>query len=165
MPYPDGAHFDDTRYQCPFCYGFDNYFDPVDSSSAETIAGFYDFTHALQHILFAHTQVPLTRKVKFLSEEIKECPRICEAWKSILGEKFEAAVAGLARGELPQAVADLCEYKVSGDDMPLVVGDRSVGCVVRREIKRDTEEGEIMEVEMADDEQSHGRIGNQGGAA
>ncbi len=53
------ARFGDQspKYQCPFCNGFDNYFDPTDSL-VEMVADFDDFLEALWHTLFTHTRVP-----------------------------------------------------------------------------------------------------------
>ncbi|KAI0454271.1 hypothetical protein F5B21DRAFT_514856 [Xylaria acuta] len=94
------------RYQCPFCHGFDN-FSQLDSSLLGTIVDYADFIQALRHMLFAHTRVPPTRKAKFLLEEVRVCLSIDDAWKTILREKYDASMASLKTGVIPQAIADL----------------------------------------------------------
>ncbi|KAI0401771.1 hypothetical protein F4802DRAFT_404980 [Xylaria palmicola] len=103
-----GTQFDhlSPRYECPFCYGFDN-FDTVDCL-VEGTAGFDDFIQALRHMLCAHPRVPIARKAKFLYEETLECPAICDAWKAALREEHAASMASLAKGQISQAIAELC---------------------------------------------------------
>ncbi|KAI0466061.1 hypothetical protein F4859DRAFT_336221 [Xylaria cf. heliscus] len=121
------THFDhrSPRYQCPFCHGFDNFFDPVDSL-VETIIDYGDLNQALQHMLFAHTRVPLTRKVKFLLEEMQKLPSIGDAWKAILRDDYDASVAILATGAIPRAVADLCGDGRLVDPMSTAVSSSSM---------------------------------------
>ncbi|KAI1123072.1 hypothetical protein F5Y10DRAFT_286520 [Nemania abortiva] len=121
------ARFDHRfpQYQCPLCHGFDNYISPADQLS-EGIADFGDFIQALQHLLLAHTKVPVARKVQFLYEETLECPTICDAWKLILQENYDTSMASLAKGEIPQAIANLCGCAVSADSTIIAVGDGSM---------------------------------------
>ncbi|KAI0182203.1 hypothetical protein EV127DRAFT_415346 [Xylaria flabelliformis] len=114
------------RYQCPFCHGFDNFLDPVDSS-VEKITDYDDLAEALQHMLFAaHNRVPLARKARFLREEIRHCADICNAWKAILKEKFDNSITILEIGVIPQAIADLCGHGKSADPMPTEVSNCSM---------------------------------------
>ncbi|KAI0412363.1 hypothetical protein F5X98DRAFT_382764 [Xylaria grammica] len=120
------------RYQCPFCYGFDNYLNLRDSST-EMISDFGGFVEALQHMLAGHTRVPMIRKLRFLYEETRECPTICDAWKMMLREKYDVSVASLAKGEFPQAIAGLCGYVAFADRMPTEVSkDVTVGHVTAK---------------------------------
>ncbi|KAI3317563.1 hypothetical protein HD806DRAFT_526926 [Xylariaceae sp. AK1471] len=104
-------------YQCPFCHGFDNYL----MSTYSLVEDFEDLITALQHMLQAHTRVPLTRKIKFLYEEIQECPTIRDAWKIILQEEYTEFISSLEKGYLPQVVADLCGYDTPATSKPEVV--------------------------------------------
>ncbi|TGJ79861.1 hypothetical protein E0Z10_g8905 [Xylaria hypoxylon] len=132
------------RYQCPFCHGFDNYFDPADSL-VETIADFGDFVEALRHMMLAHTRVPIVRKLRFLYEETQECPKISDAWKVILGEKYNVSIARLATGEIPQAIADLWGYVASAGRMPTEVSkDVAVEPMTEHEIKSELECGNTL---------------------
>ncbi|KAI2626891.1 hypothetical protein GGS21DRAFT_266346 [Xylaria nigripes] len=116
------ARFDcrSPRYQCPFCHGFDNY---DNSTNFGMVGDFGDFIKALEHMLHAHSLVPLTRKLKFLYEETFECPTISNAWKAILQENYDAVIASLGNGELPLVLADLCGYGTSAD-RPFVHDDQ-----------------------------------------
>ncbi|KAI1734567.1 hypothetical protein F4680DRAFT_462339 [Xylaria scruposa] len=104
-------------YQCPFCHGFDNFLDPVDSS-VEKITDYDDLAQALRHMLLAHNRVPLARKAKFLREEIRRCADIRDAWKTIFKEKFDDSIASLEMGVISRAIADLCGHERSADSMP-----------------------------------------------
>ncbi|KAI1276475.1 hypothetical protein F5Y07DRAFT_408406 [Xylaria sp. FL0933] len=137
------ARFDHRSpgYQCPFCHGFDNYFDPKDPL-AEKIADYDNLYCALRHMLMAHSRVPIVRKVRFLFEETQECPTIGDAWKFILRENYDAVIAILAKGEVPQLIANLCGYKSFG--MPtaevnkdLIVHGNEEKNVVAKEVKSD----------------------------
>ncbi|KAI0531689.1 hypothetical protein GGR58DRAFT_524193 [Xylaria digitata] len=116
------AHFacGSPRYECPFCNGFDNYFNPQDSS-VEMLTDFDNFIGALRHILLTHTRVPILRKLRFLYEETQECPTIRDAWKLITREKYDDSIASLAKGEIPQAIADICRYANLAGRMPTEV--------------------------------------------
>ncbi|KAI1345801.1 hypothetical protein F5Y01DRAFT_308764 [Xylaria sp. FL0043] len=113
------ARFDHRSpgYQCPFCHGFDNYFDPKDSLG-ETITDYDNLYDALRHMLMAHSRVPIVRKVRFLFEETQECPTIGDAWKFILRENYDAAISILAKGEVPQLITNLCGYRSFAAGMP-----------------------------------------------
>ncbi|KAI0545468.1 hypothetical protein F4679DRAFT_599435 [Xylaria curta] len=113
------------RYQCPFCHGFDNFLNPIDSS-VEKITDYDDLAQALRHMLLAHNRVPLARKAKFLREEIRHCADIRDAWKTILKEKFDDSIASLEMGVIPRAIADLCGHEKSADSMPTAVSNRSM---------------------------------------
>ncbi|KAI0867873.1 hypothetical protein GGS24DRAFT_495004 [Hypoxylon argillaceum] len=119
------ARFDSRlpQYQCPLCHGFDNHVDPA--GPFKKILDFGDFAQALQHILSAHPRVPMSRRLQFLYEETLECPTICDAWKVILQEKYDDGIASLAKGEIHQAIADLCGYTTSVDRMPTAVSNGS----------------------------------------
>ncbi|RWA03752.1 hypothetical protein EKO27_g11353 [Xylaria grammica] len=122
------------RYRCPFCYGFDNYLNLRDSPT-EMISDFGGFVEALQHMLASHTRVPMIRKLRFLYEETRECPTICDAWKRMLREKYDVSVASLAKGEFPQAIAGLCGYVALAGHMPTEVSkDVAVGRVTAKQI-------------------------------
>ncbi|KAI0425158.1 hypothetical protein F5Y09DRAFT_335200 [Xylaria sp. FL1042] len=120
------ARFDhrSPRYQCPFCHGFDNYFDPKESL-VETITDYDNLYEALRHMLLTHTRVPVVRKVRFLFEETQECPTICDAWKIFLPEDHDAAIASLAKGEVPQVVSHLCSNGTIADET-VCAGNKSV---------------------------------------
>ncbi|KAI0515121.1 hypothetical protein F5B22DRAFT_646998 [Xylaria bambusicola] len=101
-------------YQCPFCRGFDNDFHG-------RIIDFEYLLEAFRHVVLAHRNVSIARKAKFLYEEIQQCSSICDAWKTLLQEKYDASVASLAKGEIPQAVADLCGCKFVTDPVFAIV--------------------------------------------
>ncbi|KAJ2969114.1 hypothetical protein NUW58_g10063 [Xylaria curta] len=94
------------QYRCPFCHGFDNFFDPADAL-VEKPADFSDFAQALKHMLLLHPRVPIGRKIRFLYEEAQACPGVCEAWKAILKGEYGASMASFSRGLLPPAIGDL----------------------------------------------------------
>ncbi|KAI8625107.1 hypothetical protein F5Y19DRAFT_489974 [Xylariaceae sp. FL1651] len=115
------ARLDDQspRYQCPFCYGFDNYI--ANEAVLETPKDFDDLLQAFQHIFHIHKRVSLSQKIKFLYEETRQCPTIRDAWKTILQEEYDASMAALEKGDLPKRIVDLCEYESPLGDTPNVI--------------------------------------------
>ncbi|KAK5635054.1 hypothetical protein RRF57_010765 [Xylaria bambusicola] len=121
MPYPvrgtwavDSLNTVSPAYQCPFCRGFDDDFHG-------RIIDFEYLLEAFRHVLLAHRKVPIARKARFLYEEIQQCSSICDAWKTLLQESYDASVASLAKDEVPQAVADLCGCKFVTDPVFAIV--------------------------------------------
>jgi hypothetical protein len=113
--------YQSPSYQCPFCHGFDNYL----TSTYSLVEDFGDIIKALQHIVRAHTRIPLTRKIRFLYDETQECPNIRDAWKVVLREDYDAFISSLERGDLPQVVVDLCEHESQADSAPQAISQCS----------------------------------------
>ncbi|KAI1361393.1 hypothetical protein F5Y08DRAFT_314867, partial [Xylaria arbuscula] len=134
MPIPDGEPWvlncfaapSSPRYQCPFCHGFDADFHAADSLAGAS-SGFRSVPEAVRHILLDHSRVPMKRKVKFLYEEVQQCSLICDTWKLILGDKFDASIASLSEGEIPKVIADVCDLNpiATSDPVSEVIGKES----------------------------------------
>ncbi|KAI0443979.1 hypothetical protein F4803DRAFT_573865 [Xylaria telfairii] len=145
-------------YQCPFCHGFDNFVEPVDSLIGST-AGYDNFIQALEHMLFAHTRVPLTRKVKFLLEEIQQCPVIDGVWKTILRDDYDASMSMLATGVIPRAIADLCGHGTFVDPIPTAVSNSPVVNKSEERVASEVEAQAEVQVEVPAEVQAEVQIG------